>query len=933
MGRNLDDGSRTFRRRLVQAASGLVIAAAVGSPIAAHAADASAASDLDEVVVTASRVNRTGFVAPTPTTVLSAEAIRDAGVTNIGQLSTHLPQLISSFSPANSSTVSGGGGSAFNLRNLGAQRTLFLVDSRRHVASNATGVTDSNVIPSSIVERVEVVTGGASAAWGSDAIAGVVNVILRKDIQGFEGEAQIGGSTHGDAEELKVALSYGSRFAGDRGRVLISGEYEDNDGVAHQSDRNWSNKQWGIVNNPNYTPTNGQFARIVSPLVRANNGTPGGLILSGVLAGTQFATGGTPVPYNTGLYALGLARTIGGDGPAPQQDLTLLVPLERYTLFSHASFEFSDKLSAYVEGGVSQSKTVFDLVDNFHPGNFTVRSDNAFLPASLRPALVAAGQTSFQMGRLDKDFGPIHEIAHNATRRIVVGFDGKVNGDWSWNAYYQYGDSRVTLEEQGILKPGAFAQAVDATFAPSGQIVCRSTLTNPTDGCSPLNPFGAGSPSQASIGFVTGDGHRLTVLEQHAASFSVQGKLLEGWAGPISVAAGADYRRDSVKQTVDPLSQANAFLIGNPKNFGGHIEVKEVFGEAVIPLLKDVPFGKSLELNVADRYVDYSTIGGVNSWKAGLNYEVNDELRFRATRSRDIRAPNQAELFSFGGATFANLRDPVTNTTPFVQIIRSPNPDLDAEVAKTTTLGVVYEPAWLPGFQGSIDYYRIRIKGVIAAIPPQDFINRCQAGNTQICASITRNAQNQIVSIQAGRLNLAKLFTSGVDMEAHYSRAVGNPFTGGEGRLTLQALATYTDELSTDDGVSDVDRAGQVGGNGLVPGGGKPHWMANGSVGYDTGPLNLQASVRHVGGGVYDTTFGSRDINISHFSGRTYFDLGFRYQIRDTQAGRLEVFGRASNIFDRDPPIVPNPDSLFATNSALYDTVGRTFQLGVRFRH
>lgn len=933
MGRNLNEGSRAFRRRLVHAASGLAIATAIGAPVAAQGAEAADAGTIDEVVVTASRVSRTGFVAPTPTTVLSAEVLRDSGVTNIGQLSTRLPQLLSSFSPANSSTVSGGGGAAFNLQDLGAQRTLFLVDSRRHVPSNANGITDSNVVPSAIVERVEVVTGGASAAWGSDAVSGVVNVILRKDLEGFEGEAQVGGSSRGDAEELKFALSYGARFAEGRGRFLIAGEYEDNNGADHQSDRSWANGQWGIVNNPNYTPTNGQFARIVSTQVRANNGTPGGLILTGVLAGTQFAPGGTPVAYNPGQYALGLARTIGGDGPASQQDLTLLVPLERYTVFTRASFEVSDKLSAYIEGGVSQSKTVFDLVDNFHPGNFTIQASNAFLPASLRAALQAAGQTSFQMGRLDTDFGPIHEVAHNATRRAVVGLDGKVNDDWSWNAYYQYGDARVTLEEQGILKPAAFAQAVDATFAPNGQIVCRSTLTNPTDGCQPLNPFGSGSPSPASVGYVTGDGHRLAVLEQHALSFSVQGKFLETWAGPISVAAGVDYRRDSLRQKVDPLSQANAFLIGNPKDFGGRISVKEIFGEAVIPLLKDAPLVKSLELNLADRYVDYSTIGSVNSWKAGLNYEVDDQLRLRATRSRDIRAPNQAELFSFGGATFANLRDPVTNSTPFVRVIRSPNPSLDAEVANTTTLGVVYQPDWLPGFQASIDYYRIRIKGVIASIAPQDFINRCQSGNAAICASINRNAQNQIVSIQAGRLNLAELFTSGVDMEAQYSRAVSNPITGGEGRLTLQALATYTDKLSTDDGVSNVDRAGQVGGNGLVPGGGKPHWMANGSVGYDTGPLGLQASVRYVGGGVYDSTFGPRDINIPHFGSRTYVDLGFRYRVRDTDTGRVEVFGRVGNLFDRDPPIIPNPDSLFATNSALYDTIGRTFQLGVRFRH
>ena len=265
-------GRADINRHASRAAAGLVLGAASLQPATAQTdsqPQVASTQQADDIVVTASRVNRSGFQAPTPTTILSADAIRDTGATNIGALSINLPQMTSPVGPANSSTVSGGGGQSFNLRALGSQRTLFLVDSHRHVPSTSSGLVDTNIVPSAIVERIEVVTGGASAAWGSDAIAGVVNVILRKDFQGLEAEALRGGSTRGDADELKLALTYGTSFGGGRGNIMIAGEYEDNDGVAKQSDRPWSKGRWGIVNNPQYTGSlRGSSRRTSSPTTR-----------------------------------------------------------------------------------------------------------------------------------------------------------------------------------------------------------------------------------------------------------------------------------------------------------------------------------------------------------------------------------------------------------------------------------------------------------------------------------------------------------------------------------------------------------------------------------------------------------------------------------------------------------------------------------------
>lgn len=908
------------------------VVAAGASP--AFAQTAVKPAEVSEVVVTASRVQQTGFEAPTPTTVLGADDIRKTGITMVGQLTTQMPQFLGTDSPSNSSVRSGGGASAFNLRGLGAPRTLFLVNSRRHVPNNPNGSTDNNVVPSSIIDRIEVVTGGASAAWGSDAVAGVVNVILKKEVDGLDFTAQVGGTEHGDAQEFKTSAAWGTRFADGRGRFMIAGEYGDNKGVLHQSDRGWGRRGWSVIANPNYTPTNGQYAQLLTANGTTNNGNFGGLIVSGVLAGTTFGPNGTPIPYNSGAFPAGSSGSIGGDGPDLNRGLAILVPIQRYSIFTRTSYELTDKVSLFFEGTVAQSRTNYGLVDNFHFGNITINADNAFLAPSLRTALATAGQTSFKMGRVDSDFGVITEHNANATRRAVVGLEGSLGKSWTWNGYYQFGDNRETLDEGPIVKTANYALAADAVVAPNGQIVCRSTLTNPTNGCVPINLFGSGSPSAAAVAYVTGVGHKLTIYQQQVASFSMQGPLFSTWAGPVSVATGAEYRRDHLDRRVDALSQSNAYLIGNPKAANGSVSVKEVFAEAVVPLLKDAPLVKALDLDLADRYVDYSTTGTVNTWKAGVNYTVTDEVRFRATRSRDIRAPNATELFAFGGTQFASIRDTVTGRLANqVELINSPNPALHPEEADTTTFGVVYEPSWLPRFRVSVDHYKIDITGAIVSIPAQDIVDRCAAGNQALCAALTRNSSGDIVRIQAGRVNLSHLTTSGVDGEVAYSLPVWSLLPNQSGNLSLRGLVNYVKENVANDGRTRIDRAGQVFDTGAVPSA-VPHWRANGMVVYDTGPLTLIANLRYVGGGAYSTTYKPTDLNIQKFAGRTYLNLGFNYALSRSSGEPIQVFGQVNNVFDRDPPIIPDshPQSQI-TNFTLYDTIGRSFMFGVRMKY
>ncbi len=606
------------------------------------------------------------------------------------------------------------------------------------------------------------------------------------------------------------------------------------------------------------------------------------------------------------------------------------MPLERYSIYSRTSYDFGDMATVFLEASMGRAKSQYFLLDNFHQGNITINSDNAYLPAALKTTLAGAGQSTFTMGRIDSDLGTIHEDLSNSNHRIVVGANGKLVKDWTWDLAYEFGENKQVNYEGPIVLTGNYALATDAV-ASGSSIVCRSTLTNPANGCIPINLFGTGSPSPAAIKYVTGIGYKAVKFTEHAVSGNVQGKLFSTWAGPVTAAAGFDYRSDHFEQNVDAQSQAGLFLIGNTKAAAGAISVSEVFGEVGIPLIADKPFIKALDINLADRYINYSSTGTVNTYKLGVNYAATDEFRIRATQSRDIRAPNYTELFAFGGTQFTTILDPVTNTQANqVALIQSPNPALKPEQADTTTVGFVYEPHWLPRLHLSVDHYRIDIRGAIVSITGQDIVNRCFAGNTALCSAITRNSVGTITLIQSGRVNLSQLLTSGIDFEAAYSIPVPALFNFDGGNLTFRGLANYVAEDITNDGKTKIDNAGQVF-NALN---GVPHWKANITTTYSTGPVSLYGTMRYVGGGIYNPTYKVTDLNIQSFPGEALLDLGFRYSLNTGKRYSTEIFGHINNVLDTPPPIIPDSHAQSTlTDYALYDTIGRTFMLGARVKY
>jgi outer membrane receptor protein involved in Fe transport len=886
---------------------------------------------LEEITVTATRVQRTDFTAPTPTTILSGRDLAATGATNIGDMTSIVPAFQATGTPTSSVLASDQGrGHFLDLRGLGPSRTLVLVDGQRFVPTTANGLLDTDVIPASLVDRVEVVTGGASASWGSDAVSGVVNIILKNGLKGLEGNVQGGISQHGDNQEVRVDLAYGLPFAAGRGHFELGAEFSDNHGVLHQSDRSWSRQEWGYVQTD-------QYLNVPVTNARLSIASYGGLILTGALAGMQFGPGGVLQPFHYGSN-VGSTYMQGGDGAVFSSFAALEVPLKRADVFTRTSFDLTDDVSAFLDVSFAQASTTNpNLVQNFDFAD-SLSVENAYLPASARSAMLADGETSFLLGRLDNDFGFIRSKDDNRVARAVTGLKGKFAKNWTWNAYFQYGRVVHYNTLDNVVLTSNYAQALDSLIGPTGQPSCRSTLTAPGDGCVPINIFGAGSPSAAAAKYVTGTESTVLHYTQQVAAVSLQGEPFSTWAGPASIATGFEYRRESADSRVNPDQEAGNFLIGNQQSFQGNFNVKEGFLETVLPVVAGpVPF-KSIDFDLGARLTDYSSSGRVTTWKGGISYTIFDDLRVRATRSRDIRAPNLSELYQTGSLNFTNVSDPAAGgASVFIRNPAPPNANLVPEKADTTTIGLIYQPKWVSGLHASVDAYDINLKSVISQLAPQDVLNRCSNGDASLCSLVQRDSSGALTQIDTPFINLAQFHTRGLDIETRYETPLSAWSERLRGNLTLRALANYVDLFATSNGVTTVNEAGAVGAVNLPSNigatGGVPHWRANLSTHYGLGPWSFYVEGRFVGPGKIDNLYGPSDIPDNHVSARFYVNTSVNYTLYADKRGELQLYGVVNNLFDRDPPIIVSTFiSPLATNPVLYDVIGRAFAIGIRFR-
>lgn len=919
---NFPSSGRAFRAFLLGASA---LTCSVAAQAQAGSEDTAEAADDDSVIlVTGSRIAADGFNAPTPVTALDDQQLTATAPSTVADALRALPSLANTSGPQRNSGTTNGGQSFLNLRSLGSGRTLTLLDGRRFPVSALTGSVDVNLIPSALIQRVEIVTGGASAAYGSDAVAGVVNFILDRRFEGVRLDTHFGVTHHGDNEEFKVSGAFGTSFADDRAHLVVAGEYYDTEGV-EPIDRDWSSKGNFFINGPAGGPT-----RILATNV-LTVGTVGGMILNGnggsaaanaAIGGIQFLPDGTQAPYSFGSYRSG-SQQIGGDGINSELLQAIARPLTRHNVFGRLDYEVAPAITIYAEGQYGQSETSYVNGSNRNQiGNvLTIKRDNAFLPQNILDRMVATGVTTLTFLRHSLDRGPVYTVNEASTYRYVLGAEGEV-GSWNWDAYYQHGRSKQDNNIYNMMIVPRMTQAIDSIRV-NGVAVCRDQ----SNGCVAFNPFGENAPSAAALDWTRGTSTSVSTLSMDNAAVNFSGDLLEGWAGPISLAFGAEYRHEDALVTADPLSQSFSFLFGNPQPWSGRVSVKEGYVETNVPLLRDMAIAQELDVNAAARLTDYSTSGSIWSWKVGLSYVPFEGLRFRGTRSRDIRAPNVNELFSGGRQFTATITDPFNNNVVVngIPTIAGGNPNLVPEVANTLTLGVVVEPLQVSGLSFSVDYYDIKVSNAISTIQPQQLMDQCFAGNAFACSVIIRNGQT-ITRILQAPINLASQHARGLDFELAYRADVGD-LIGPNTQFSARAIVGYLDKLEgTVPGSPPVDRAGEVG---ISP---TPHWSGSSQVRLSSDRLGLFVQGRYIGGGAWDITKGPNDVDLQHISAQVYFDTQVSYRLPYLDDG-VELFVDVRNLFNNSPPIAPaNANIAFATNTALYEMIGTNFRVGARVR-
>jgi outer membrane receptor protein involved in Fe transport len=928
-------GSSRTRRQiagkvLLCATTGLVALWNVSSQAQEVSGDVQQAEDTGEIIVTGSRIQRSGFTAPTPTTNITSADLERVAAPNIADALNQLPALRATLTPATSTNLSTAlGGNFLDLRGLGFLRTLTLIDGRRYVPTTTTGGLNINTIPQALIAGTDVVTGGASAAYGSDAVAGVVNLRLDNKLEGIKGSLQGGITDHNDHRNFLASAACGTSFSGGRGHLLIGGEAAHNSGVDKIGDRDWGNNPSTIFN-PAYTPTNGEPQYLIVNDARSSNASFGGLINSvtygdgtsgpGPLRGIQFAPDGSPIPFTYG--SLVTATTMnGGDGVPSTSDLVLETPVKRYSGFGRLTYEVADDIEVFAEFAYGRTESSnLSILGN---DQIRIQADNAYLPDSIRTTMTANNITSFVMGRSLKDYGRGGIDVTTDTWQVTGGAKGKFGDSWSWDAYYGFGKTHNLALFTGSRITANWNRAMDAVFHPdTGAIVCRSTITDPTNGCVPMNVFGAGNVSQEAKNYILGTAVRDWKIKQRVAAFAVRGEPFSTWAGPVSIAFGGEYRKQSVDVTSDPLSQVSAYRVGNAQPWSGDVNVKEGFLEALVPLAADQSWAKALDLNVAGRVTDYSTSGTVKTWKVGVTYDVNDSIRFRATRSRDIRAPGLDELFASGNTFIFGINDPVLGTSYNVQNIQGGNPNLKPEEADTLTFGVVFTPTFIPRFRMSVDYYDLELKGAINSLATSAIVDRCYTDTPALCSLITRpTPTSQITVVRSAPANFQSIKLRGVDVELGY----GLPLFDGD--LDLRALINYTDKLDLVDGANTTHLAGNTELITIQGVGGTPHWRFNTSATFATDAYKLALTSRYVGGGIITQ---SNQTDKKSVNGRLYFDIMGEVTLIDDGNRRVALFGTIQNLMDKDPPITAWNG--YGTTRSLYDMIGRVYNLGVRFK-
>lgn len=933
-------------------AAALTISA--GTSFAQDAQDAD--SEFEEVVVTGSRIPRKDLVANSPVNVVQAEEFQLAATVETESLLNTLPQVVPSFGATTNNP--GTGTATVDLRNLGTSRTLVLVNGRRMVGSAVTGVVDINNIPASLIERVEVVTGGASAVYGSDAMAGVVNFIMKRNFEGASVSSQYGITQEGDAQRLNTDITLGTNFADGKGNVVIHGNYF------------WRQQTFAAARD---------FAATQLSETTDDNGNP------------IFVPGGSPtVPqgrFNSNdLDDLGILDSFGNpigsngiivtdDGQAknvvfPQDEYNfaplnnLQLPLERWTVNAMGRYEVTDNINMFAEMMFASNTINRTLAPTpFSETGFQVDLRNPHIPAAVRDVLAQIdtdGDNIITTGvrKRMNEVGNRVSTDNRNTWRFVAGFDGELGNGMNWEVFYNFGRQENANRQDGNVVISKFQQGL--LVNPNDPSQCLDA----SGGCVVLNPFGEGSFTEEMSAFVAASATNLTSVQQQQIGANIAGDVIELPAGPVGVALGVEYRKESASFQPDTFlasGDIDGFNAGQPTN--GSYDVKEIYAETIIPILADMPGAEYFGLEAGVRFSDYSTAGGVTSYKVGGEWRPISDLKVRGLFQRAVRAPNVQELFQgqtngFPGAQdFCNatstrtqaeadfcvdyLGVPAADIATFqqeasqIEGLFGGNPNLGEESSDTFSVGFVLTPEAVPGLTLTADYYSIKIDDAIATFGGglQSTITACQndlSAQNVFCEPLTaRRSDGQLEEVPLFRQNIASLKTKGIDFRVDY----GFDTEFGSFDWFLAGTHVLENKQRSSPVVAEVECAGTVGVRGTC-GNADPKWRFVSRLTHRMDDFTTSIRYRYVG------KVTDERVNLAEANGNPipnlkepvigaehYVDLGFNYQLNDT----FNLYANIDNVFNNKPPVFGRGAAgQFNTDASAYDVLGRRFTMGFR---
>lgn len=953
------------------------LAAGVGATGVSAPVFAEDETALEEVVVTGSRIRRTNADSATPLTVLGTAEIDGVGTTNLGQLMESLPQAIAASNQSNSTFSSTGGGFLTTaLRNLGQSRTLTLIDGRRFVSGFSPGsgyAVDLSTIPVPMIERVEIITGGASAVYGSDAVAGVVNIIMKDDFEGVAVDLRSGISSEGDHEETDASITVGSNL--DRGNAYMTFGYSKEGGI-HARDREFSKQDLYEFD------------------------TDGDLIsdTQGFL-GSSFPPGGRCGPVECGTGAP-FANGYNNIGPTSRFNRgsrrQLLIPIERKYARSGITYEISDDLQLDMNIGFNETTVSSDIepvpldlntdifnTDTVPGGTGGLDIATSLIPQVTKDALLAAGFTNVNQlgnsntGRRLVEFG---DRGFDASRTTMYG-DGtltyNIDDNWSVEAYATWGRTRSKTTTNGNFNVERARLALDVEVV-NGVAQCADASARQA-GCVPFTPWGEGSITPEQVEYLKMNTTFVSNVVQTVYGANLSGDT--GFAlpgGSIAVAGGIEHRREEGDES--PSGGAQSGIISGNRILAtdGEFDVTDLYVEALFPVHEKLSF------EAAIRYGDYSSVGDLTTYKIGFDAPVLDYLKFRGTYADSVRAPNISDLYSGAGETFATVSDPcrgltLTDTGTTAENCRSipeilarmqadpngefvltqtelqstgglvgGNPNVQEETAESFTLGVVFSAAGLTenrlleGLTVGLDWYDIEIENAIATTSRTLVVSRCFADTNfdPTCGGRVLRSNGALVSVDSGSGNENNFYTAGMDIDVNYNVELADVSDSLRGNLNMSLLWNYLDEWDQEsiESGSVTSLKGEI----LFP---EHRW--NLTTVYSIDDITVTWRMRYwddvvddLGGGfsLSITPTGSgfaavNDVNtFNSVDSIFYHDLRMSLALSDT----ISLYMGANNVLDEQPPLLTQNSNYGATgiNTApeAYDVIGRQMYAGVNIQ-